>query len=178
MPGSIELARYQNNEQIVRLEPASDGKFIAFVQSFGTSLNLSLQSYSSSFGCFTPGRLGEVTLANATQGEWRSHGFFMKGDRFGIATRLAFDPQRWWRANSGITFGSVDAHGQFGSISSLAAPQLDEDQAMAQDCTVSCIDWYGNTRPIFLGDKVYALMGSKFAQVKGDGSGFENIVEL
>jgi hypothetical protein len=178
MSGSMELARYQNNEQIVRLERGNGNTFLAFVQSFGSDMNLSLASFSSSYGCFTPGKLGEVTLNNSTQGEWRSHGFFMKGDRFGIATRSATDPQRWWRANSGITFGSLDARGQFGAISSLAASQLDEDQAKAQDCTVSCIDWYGNTRPIFLGDKVYALMGSRVAQVKGDGSGFENIVDL
>lgn len=178
LPGSIELAHYRNNEQIVRLEQGNGSTFLAFVQSFGPNINLSLQSFSSSYGCFTPGKLGEVTLNNVMQGEWRSHGFFMSGGRFGIATRTSAEPQRWWQVDSGITFGSLDARGQFGKMSNLSAPQLDEDQAKAQDCAVSCVDWYGNTRPIFLGDKVYALMGSKFAQVNGDGSGFESLVEL
>ena len=32
-------------------------------------------------------------------------------------------------------------------------------------CEVSCVDWYGNTRPIFLKGRVFALMGSEIREV-------------
>ena len=32
-------------------------------------------------------------------------------------------------------------------------------------CESSCVDWYGNTRPIFLKDRVYALMGSEIQEI-------------
>jgi hypothetical protein len=28
----------------------------------------------------------------------------------------------------------------------------------------SCVDWYGNTRPIFYRDRLFALMGSEFVE--------------
>ena len=31
-------------------------------------------------------------------------------------------------------------------------------------CEVSCIDWYGNARPIFTGGRVFALMGSQLVE--------------
>ncbi|GAB1268119.1 hypothetical protein NBRC116493_13720 [Aurantivibrio infirmus] len=34
------------------------------------------------------------------------------------------------------------------------------------DCTVSCIDWYGNTRPFFLEGKIYGLTG--YELIKGE----------
>jgi hypothetical protein len=37
----------------------------------------------------------------------------------------------------------------------VAAPDKPQDDA----CQASCVDWYGNARPIFVGDRVYALMG-------------------
>jgi hypothetical protein len=35
---------------------------------------------------------------------------------------------------------------------------------MADDCRASCVDWYGNARPIFLGDRVFALMGYELVE--------------
>lgn len=37
----------------------------------------------------------------------------------------------------------------------VAAPGKPQDDA----CQASCVDWYGNVRPILIGDRVYALMG-------------------
>ena len=31
-------------------------------------------------------------------------------------------------------------------------------------CQVSCVDWYGNARPIFIGGRVYALMGYELVE--------------
>lgn len=42
-------------------------------------------------------------------------------------------------------------------------------------CQVSCIDWYGNARPIFTGGRVFALMGSQLVEGQVRGS---RVVEL
>ena len=31
-------------------------------------------------------------------------------------------------------------------------------------CRASCVDWYGNARPIFLGQRVFALMGYELVE--------------
>lgn len=44
---------------------------------------------------------------------------------------------------------------RFAMAGELAAhPSRARDDA----CVASCIDWYGNSRPIFLGDRMFALM--------------------
>jgi hypothetical protein len=32
-------------------------------------------------------------------------------------------------------------------------------------CETSCVDWYGNTRPSFLGQRLFALMGSELVEL-------------
>lgn len=36
-------------------------------------------------------------------------------------------------------------------------------------CRASCVDWYGNARPIFLGDRVFALLGYELVEGRIDG---------
>jgi hypothetical protein len=31
-------------------------------------------------------------------------------------------------------------------------------------CRASCVDWYGNSRPIFVGNRVFALMGYEIVE--------------
>jgi hypothetical protein len=31
-------------------------------------------------------------------------------------------------------------------------------------CRASCVDWYGNARPIFLGNRVFALLGYELVE--------------
>ncbi|MGZ8359789.1 MAG: hypothetical protein ACXWUX_04650, partial [Allosphingosinicella sp.] len=31
-------------------------------------------------------------------------------------------------------------------------------------CQASCVDWYGNARPIFLGDRTFALLGYELVE--------------
>jgi hypothetical protein len=42
----------------------------------------------------------------------------------------------------------------------VSAPGEARDDA----CQVSCVDWYGNARPIFIGERVYALMGYELVE--------------
>ena len=37
-------------------------------------------------------------------------------------------------------------------------------QRATTDCRASCVDWYGNARPVFLGDRVFALLGYELVE--------------
>ena len=39
-------------------------------------------------------------------------------------------------------------------------------------CKASCVDWYGNARPIFLGDRVLALMGYELVEGRVENTGW------
>ena len=45
----------------------------------------------------------------------------------------------------------------------IAVPDKDVDD----DCTVSCIDWYGEARPFFIGDWVFALIDYELIEAAG-----------
>lgn len=42
-------------------------------------------------------------------------------------------------------------------------------------CEMSCVDWYGNTRPVFLNGRVFALLGTELLEAQMNGT---NIREL
>ena len=42
-------------------------------------------------------------------------------------------------------------------------------------CRVSCVDWYGNARPIFLGDRIFALMGYEIVEGRLEGDGVQEV---
>lgn len=51
-----------------------------------------------------------------------------------------------------------------GQLASNASGQADDG------CQVSCVDWYGDARPIFVGDRIFALLGYELvegAEIKG-----------
>jgi hypothetical protein len=41
-----------------------------------------------------------------------------------------------------------------------ATPGASQDDA----CRASCVDWYGNSRPLFIGSRVFALMGYELVE--------------
>ena len=45
--------------------------------------------------------------------------------------------------------------------------------ARNDNCKASCVDWYGNARPLFLKNRVFALMGYEIVEgrIAGDGIG-------
>ncbi len=46
----------------------------------------------------------------------------------------------------------------------VAAAQVMEELEDAGECKASCTDWYGNSRPIFIGDRIFALMGDEIIE--------------
>jgi len=52
---------------------------------------------------------------------------------------------------------------------SLSCPARGEDAAVVADgCQASCVDWYGNSRPIFVGSRTFALMGYELVEGRVD----------
>ena len=44
-------------------------------------------------------------------------------------------------------------------------PELERDDR----CVVSCVDWYGDARPIFIGDRIFALLGYELVEGRPEG---------
>ena len=59
-----------------------------------------------------------------------------------------------------------------GDLAAQAGPRVDDG------CKASGTDWYGNARPIFMGDRVIALMGYELVEGRLQGQGrSEQMVE-
>jgi hypothetical protein len=99
----------------------------------------------------------------------RSHGFFYSGlsgssGLFGLPIRSDAD-SHWasFEKNSeAILYVHTDSN-NFSSLGFLASEAID---ARDDDdgCVASCVDWYGNARPIFLGRRVFGLLGYELVE--------------
>lgn len=109
----------------------------------------------------------DYVMPGASQGETRSHGFFYRpdGDRSGVLGLPVRGPGR--PGYEHLVDGSAaivflqDTDGRFDSLGDLKAEQRG---AVADGCKASCVDWYGNARPIFLGRRVFALLGYELVE--------------
>ncbi|MEO5973289.1 MAG: beta-propeller domain-containing protein [Sphingomicrobium sp.] len=108
-------------------------------------------------------------MPNAAQGESRSHGFFYRADDADGANGVLGLPIAR-QVPPGF-------HRFFGSAASLLFLRRDQRRlvmagelgahyrtAVDDGCVASCIDWYGNARPIFAGDRIFALLGYELVE--------------
>ena len=115
-------------------------------------------------------RIGSsFTFPAAQQGENRSQAFFFRPDTpdgssgvlgLPITTQLESQYARFLGSGSSILFlrrenRLFDTAGRLDAI-----PKGAIDDA----CVASCVDWYGNARPIFIGNRVFALMGYELVE--------------
>jgi hypothetical protein len=123
---------------------------------------------------FTPVALGDkpklakrYTRKDAAQGELRSHGFFYKpsGDGkglLGLPVREAGRPgyEHLFNDSASVLFLANDrlALGELGTLG--AKPETAADDG----CRASCVDWYGNARPLFLQKRLFALLGYEIVE--------------
>ena len=125
---------------------------------------------------FTAIRLGdapkvadEYVRKGASQGELRSQGFFYKpdGQDSGVLGLPISVPARsgylhLFQSSAAILFlRNQSLH--FEEVGELSA---NSDKAVDDGCRASCVDWYGNSRPIFVRGRVLALLG--YELVEGD----------
>jgi len=107
---------------------------------------------------------GRHVQSGVAQGETRTHGFFYRaqGDDQGL---LGLPVLGGGTRRRGVYAGAQGAAAVLflrnRDLSFTALGQLRAGESNVRDdgCKASCVDWYGNARPIFLGDRVLALMG-------------------
>ena len=131
----------------------SDGKDLHF-----TSLRLARLPVASD----------RYTRKNAARGDARSHGFFYKAED-------AYDGV----VGLPILSGSRSASLLYLKNQSLQLSELGTLESRAGNvndgCRASCVDWYGNSRPLFLRGRVFALLGYEIVEGKVDASGIREI---
>jgi hypothetical protein len=110
---------------------------------------------------------GRFTEEAALQGELRSHGFFYKLDReasgmFGLPIRSAHQTgAAHLRHDSAFVRYVRNRSLNFSDAGKLVARH---DGAKDDGCRASCVDWYGNARPIFWRDRLFALLGYEIVE--------------
>ncbi|HEY8411635.1 MAG TPA: beta-propeller domain-containing protein [Pyrinomonadaceae bacterium] len=127
---------------------------------------------------FTAIRLGQqpeiasrYTRAGASQGELRSHGFFYKpetdndgtiGLPISVPGRAGY--HHLFESSAAILFLRNESL-QFRPVGELSAQA---EKAIDDNCRASCVDWYGNARPLFLRGRLFALLGYELVEGKLD----------
>jgi len=103
----------------------------------------------------------------AAQGELRSHGFFYRADGpdsgvLGLPFRASggVGYHHLFKGSAGVLF-LRNADGRFHELGVLAASA---DEPADDGCVASCVDWYGNARPIFVQGRIFALLGYELVE--------------
>ena len=108
------------------------------------------------------------TRKDASQGETRSHGFFYKGDNnnegivgLPVAGAGRAGSRQLRESSAAVLF----LRNQSLRLSEIGALDATPNNGRLNDgCRASCVDWYGNSRPLFIGGRVYALMGYELVE--------------
>jgi hypothetical protein len=121
-----------------------------------------------------PVAVDRFTRKDAAQGETRSHGFFYKAEAerdglLGLPVMGGNEPgARHLRKTSAAL---LYLRNQGLSLSELGTLDARPGAADRSDgCRASCVDWYGNARPLFVRGRVFALMGYELVEGKVDAS--------
>ena len=123
---------------------------------------------------FTSVRLGDQASVagnyirrDASQGELRSHGFFYKPDNAGgglvglpISRPARAGYRHLFENSAAILFLRNNAL-RLDELGELAA---NADGAVDDGCRASCVDWYGNARPLFIRNRVLGLLGYEIVE--------------
>jgi hypothetical protein len=121
-------------------------------------------------------RVGASTLLpERFEAEGRSHAFgaALSGDGTGLVavptTRGAQRSGRGWSdsESSELSFVALERGTAMRPAGEL--PPGGTRAAPGYSCAVSCVDWYGNSRPIFTGGRIFALMGTELVEGRLDG---------
>jgi len=121
-----------------------------------------------------PEVMGDYVRKQASQGDLRSQGFFYKPDgqdsgMLGLPISVPASPgyMNLYRTSEAILFLKNDAL-HFQEAGELAAQS---EQPKHDGCRVSCVDWYGNSRPLFVHGRIFALLGYELVEGNLNDSG-------
>ncbi len=122
-----------------------------------------------------------LDLPGALESEGRSHAFNAQVEDdgsgvFGLPTQIRTGTKSrhgYEETEDQVTYFTADRTLHLRTPGSLEGDRLPENSDYT--CEVSCIDWYGNTRPIFYKGRVFALIGREFAEGRIDSG---HLIEL
>jgi hypothetical protein len=146
-----------------------------------------LTGYRDSDGLFVtlidldgrPRIASSVRLEQRFESEGRSHAFNSRIEPDGsgvmglptIGGETLSSRAPWRSSASDLSFLTVDRRGRLRPVGELERRFVysndednDEDGIAGYECEVSCIDWYGNSRPIFTDGRVFALTGTELIE--------------
>ncbi len=114
-----------------------------------------------------PALAQRYVVPDASQGETRSHGFFYRAEDertgiLGLPVRGAGRPgwEHLVHGSASVVFLRNEGR-RFARLGELAAGDVSD----ADDgCKASCVDWYGNARPIFFRGRIIALLGYELVE--------------
>lgn len=154
--GDTPVATLEPGHAVERIEAM--GRDAVLIGNAGSSLHFTSVGLGARA---TPG--SSHVIPGAAQGESRSHGFFYRsdGDRRGLIGLPVVGARA---GNDRHSAGVVYLHNQ--RLRLVPAGRLDAHApaAMNDGCRVSCVDWYGDARPIFIDGRVFALLGYELVE--------------
>ncbi|HEX8625164.1 MAG TPA: beta-propeller domain-containing protein [Allosphingosinicella sp.] len=159
------VARLVLPHNAIRIERAGSD---AVVTGYRGSEGLSL-SYVSLQGA-RPAIASTAILPRRVESEGRSHAFnaWIRPDGsglIGLPTSLRTERSlRGWSdsESSDLSFVALSPAKALAPAGELSL--RGRKPAAGYDCKVSCIDWYGNSRPIFTGGRIFALLGTELVE--------------
>ena len=167
---SLYAVRWADNEEDVRELSLIHG--VDRIEQMGTDAVVigtdgkNLHFTSVRLGSY-PEVVSRYTRKDASQGELRSHGFFYKPDgpntgMLGLPVSVAGRPgyAHLFQSSAAILFLRSDSL-RFEEIGELGARP---EKAVDDGCRASCVDWYGNARPLFVRGRVFALLGYELVE--------------
>jgi hypothetical protein len=115
----------------------------------------------------TPVAQDRYTRKDSAQGETRSHGFYYRAenDNAGfVGLPIIGGNQRAARQLRHESAAVLFLRNQSLRLTELGALDSRAEANANDGCRASCVDWYGNSRPIFAGNRVFALMGYEIVE--------------
>jgi len=118
----------------------------------------------------------QVQLEQRFEAEGRSHAFnsLIEADGSGVMGLPTIRREGWssraaWRSSaSDLSYLTVDRRGRMRPVGELERRfEYSEEGSggvAGYSCEVSCIDWYGNSRPIFTDGRVFGLTGTELIE--------------
>lgn len=173
---STPVSRIDLDQGVDRIEPMGDDAVV--VGSRGADLVFTPVELDQTRGASPQPREAharrDYVRTNAAQGELRSHGFFYKPSKTGPREGIIGLPIRTMptrgagyllEGSASVLFLSHHAL-ELNELGSLKASKIATNH---DGCRASCVDWYGNARPIFAKGRIFALMGYDLVEGRVDG---------
>lgn len=161
-PAAATVVQAPHN--IIRLERAGNN---AILSGYRTDRGLSVSVLDLQG---TPRIVSTQVLDGRYESEGRSHAFnaLVGADDSGVmglpTVTRTWEGGRWWFRSqaSDISYLTLDSTGRLGWAGQLMARQNAQDASYS--CEVSCVDWYGNTRALFIGNRVFGLSATELIE--------------